>query len=66
VADESRTVEQIFPFSMFSSPDDLYKHALEILSTVTFHQELIYKNIPPDWAQTVLDQLDSYFEGSFR
>lgn len=63
---ESHTSEQIFPVSMFSSPDDLYRHALEILSNVMFHQELIYKDVPPAWAQTVLDRLDEEFEGRFR
>ncbi|KAL1851144.1 hypothetical protein Plec18167_001914 [Paecilomyces lecythidis] len=62
---ESHTSEQIFPLSMFSSADELYRHALEILSNVMFHQELIYKDIPPDWAQTVLDRLDEEFEGRF-
>ncbi|GFF34459.1 uncharacterized membrane protein YFL054C [Aspergillus udagawae] len=48
VADaESRTPEQTFSVSMFSSPEDLYQHAREVLSAVTSHQGLIYKNIPP-------------------
>ncbi|GAD93919.1 hypothetical protein AOR_1_330174 [Paecilomyces variotii No. 5] len=67
VADaESRTLEQIFSVSMFASPEDLYKHALNILSTATSHQELVYKNVPPAWAQTILDRLDNRFEGRFR
>jgi hypothetical protein len=32
---------------MSSSPEDLYQHAREVLSAVTSHQGLIYKNIPP-------------------
>ncbi|GAD91943.1 conserved hypothetical protein [Paecilomyces variotii No. 5] len=48
------------------SPDDLYNHALEILSNATLHQELIYKDVPPPWAHTVLDRLDEEFEGRFR
>ncbi|KAJ9292745.1 hypothetical protein DTO271G3_8444 [Paecilomyces variotii] len=63
---ESRTPEQILPFSMFSSPEDLYEHALAILSTVTPDQELVYKDVPPLVAQTVLDRLDSRSEGYFR
>lgn len=67
VADaESASPEQIFHLSRFSSPEDLYNHALSILSTVTSHQELIYKDVPPAWAQTILDQLDTRFEGTFR
>ncbi|KAJ9191511.1 hypothetical protein DTO164E3_6896 [Paecilomyces variotii] len=63
---ETGTPELIFSSSMFSSPEDLYKHALRILSTVTSHEELIYKHILPAWAQTILDQLDDRFEGTFR
>ena len=63
---ESCTPEQIFSFSIFSSPDDLYEHTLAILSTVTSDQELIYKDVPPLWAQTILNRLESRSKGSFR
>ena len=58
--------EQIFSSSIFSIPRDLYEHALSILSTTTSHQDVIYEEIPPIWAQTVLDQLGSKFGNSFR
>lgn len=66
LSEETHTPEEMFSLSMFSSPDDALQHAIEFLSTVASHQELVYKEVPPDWARPVLDRLDSEFEGRFR
>ena len=48
------TPERFFNAGDFSSQAAFHDHALDAMLTATSHQEIIYKNVPPAWGESVV------------
>lgn len=56
------TPERFFNAGDFSSQAAFHDHALDAILTATSHHEIIYKNVPPAWGESVVTFLDEEAE----
>lgn len=60
------TPERFFNAGDFSSQAVFHDHALDAILTTTSHYEIIYKDVPSAWGETVVAFLDEEAEHTNR
>ena len=58
------TPERFFNEGDFSSQTAFHNHALDAILSATSHQEIIYKDVPPAWGESVVTFLDEEAENT--
>lgn len=58
------TPERFFNAGDCSSQTAFHNHALDAILTATSHQEIIYKDVPPAWGESVVTFLDEKAENT--
>lgn len=56
------TPERFFNAGDFPSQAAFHDHALDAILTATSHREIIYKDVPPAWGESVVIFLDDEVE----